>query len=373
MLQLTIIFKNIKEIELLVHICCSVDSHFFLKKLKETLPDEKLVGFFYDPNIHPFSEYKLRLQDVKRSCEKLKIKLIEGKYDIKNWFDKIKGFEEEEEKGKRCDICFDVRLEISAKKAIEIGEKSITTTLFMSPKKSHKQLNLSLKKVEAEYKLNIFAPDFRSNGGTAAQFLLAKKDKLYHQNYCGCMFALNRQREAQKKLNDEMFLPVGREVLPNSIEEKMKLYKKVMRYEKNGKDFELQRRRFLNYRLLSAKMKYENEVIPSYILFYSVFKNRYTKISLDVKYENFASKNEIIFLSLEKFNEIAKTEYKSVKELIFNAVCIKKSLKIRDKIDNEKFSLTPIIVLDEVKNGKYEIYSDTKTYEDVREVLVSVR
>jgi len=46
---------------MLVHICCSVDSHFFLKKLQLAYPHEVLIGFFYDPNIHPFSEYSLRL------------------------------------------------------------------------------------------------------------------------------------------------------------------------------------------------------------------------------------------------------------------------------------------------------------------------
>ncbi|MDD3060891.1 MAG: epoxyqueuosine reductase QueH, partial [Sulfurimonas sp.] len=50
---------------MLVHICCSVDSHFFLEKLQHDYPDEKLTGFFYDPNIHPYSEYQLRLLDVE--------------------------------------------------------------------------------------------------------------------------------------------------------------------------------------------------------------------------------------------------------------------------------------------------------------------
>ena len=54
---------------MLVHKCCSVDSHYFLQRLQEEYPNEELVGFFYDPNIHPYSEYKLRLYDVKFSCK----------------------------------------------------------------------------------------------------------------------------------------------------------------------------------------------------------------------------------------------------------------------------------------------------------------
>ena len=106
---------------ILVHICCSVDSHFFLQKLQTIYPDKKLVGFFYDPNIHPYSEYYLRYLDVKRSCEILGIELIEGEYDFIKWLEVVKGYEDEPEKGARCSICFDRRLEVSAKKLKRLG------------------------------------------------------------------------------------------------------------------------------------------------------------------------------------------------------------------------------------------------------------
>ncbi|NPA82006.1 MAG: epoxyqueuosine reductase QueH, partial [Epsilonproteobacteria bacterium] len=125
---------------MLVHICCSVDSHFFLQKLREKFPNEKLIGFFYDPNIHPYSEYKLRLLDVKRSCEILDIPLIEGEYDFESWLEAVRGYENEPEKGRRCEVCFDRRLEVTALKAKELNENKITTTLLTSPKKSKEQL-----------------------------------------------------------------------------------------------------------------------------------------------------------------------------------------------------------------------------------------
>ena len=78
---------------MLVHICCSVDSHFFLEKLQADFPDEKLTGFFYDPNIHPYSEYRLRYLDVQRSCKKLGIDLLEGEYDFETWMDLVRGLE----------------------------------------------------------------------------------------------------------------------------------------------------------------------------------------------------------------------------------------------------------------------------------------
>lgn len=99
---------------MLVHICCSVDSHFFLQKLQLEYPEETLIGFFYDPNIHPFSEYSLRLLDVKRSCQKLGIVLHVGEYDYEGWIEAVRGLENEPEKGKRCLVCFDNRLEKTA-------------------------------------------------------------------------------------------------------------------------------------------------------------------------------------------------------------------------------------------------------------------
>ena len=67
---------------MLVHICCAVDSHYFLERIQEEFPNEELVGYFYDPNIHPYSEYRLRYLDVEYSCQKLGIKLIEGAYNL---------------------------------------------------------------------------------------------------------------------------------------------------------------------------------------------------------------------------------------------------------------------------------------------------
>lgn len=96
---------------------------FFLEKLQKDYPDEKLTGFFYDPNIHPYSEYQLRLLDVRRSCKMLGIDLLEGEYDYENWLNAVRGLEKEPEKGARCEVCFDKRFSVSAKKALELGEK----------------------------------------------------------------------------------------------------------------------------------------------------------------------------------------------------------------------------------------------------------
>ena len=129
---------------MLVHICCSVDSHYFIAELKKLYPNEQIIGYFYDPNIHPYSEFLLRFQDVKRSCKKLGVKVICGEYEYEEWLKGTNGLENEPEKGKRCEYCFDFRVGNSAKIALELGCKKITTTLLMSPKKDFTQLENAL-------------------------------------------------------------------------------------------------------------------------------------------------------------------------------------------------------------------------------------
>ena len=359
-----------------MHICCSVDSHFFLQKLQLIYPKKKLVSFFYDPNIHPYSEYRLRLLDVQRSCDKLGVRLIEGEYDYEGWLEAVKGFEDEPEKGKRCSICFDNRLEATAKKAVELGIKEITTTLLTSPKKSIEQLRQNALHVEEKYSVHVDTPDFRVNGGTQEQFALAKKDMLYHQNYCGCMFALEKQRESQDRLKDELMSPITSQVLPSSIEDRIKLYERVIACEKAGEKFRLKREKFLNYRLLSGYVKKnKTEIIPSHILFYSTIKREYTKgkiefIEDEVGYFN---REEILFIDIKKLNTLLKTSYCSVEELMKKPLHVEDELSLRRELcSGGLMSLNPIIIIDNLTNAKYEILIKSKTYIDVREILVKI-
>jgi len=365
------------KMEILVHICCSVDSHFFLQKLQNLYPDSKIVGFFYDPNIHPYSEYKLRLLDVKRSCDKLDIELIEGEYDYEGWLEAVRGLENEPEKGKRCTVCFDNRLETTAKKAAELGIKTITTTLLTSPKKSIEQLKENALLIEQKYSVHVDTPDFRKNGGTGEQFALAKKDMLYHQNYCGCLFALSAQRENQNRLKDELNSPITKQVLPSSIEERIELYNQVINGEKNGEKFRLKRDKFLNYRLLRGFVrKVKREVIPSYILFYSTISRSFTRGKIDYIDDDigYFNREEIVFISVEKYNKISNNSYKNVADMMKNPPLLEEEIEVRKKLfGGVIFNLNSIIVLDSIEELKLEIFLYAKTYNDVRENLVKIR
>lgn len=360
---------------MLVHICCSVDSHFFLEKLKEDFPYQKLIAFFYDPNIHPYSEYKLRLLDVARSCKKLEVELIEGEYDYQNWLKLVKGLEHEPEKGKRCKICFDRRLMVAAKKAKELGYKRYTTTLLVSPKKSQEQLKESAKKIDQELGLEFVFVDYRAKGGTLDQARVSKDEQLYRQDYCGCIFGLTKQREEQNIFLDEFISPVSNQILPSSIEERLKIYQRRIDLEKDGKKYRIIKQKFLNYRLLRAFVKEENSIISSYFLFYSTLKRDFTKGRIDYSLDGvyFLNRDEVRFIELDLFNRLSGYSFKNVKEMIFSPIEIKKEIDVRKAISFNDYDTSTIVVVDKIPKKRVQIYLKSELYNDVRENLVTLR
>lgn len=357
---------------MLVHICCSVDSHFFLEKLQSDFPNEKLTGFFYDPNIHPYSEYRLRYLDVQRSCKKLGIDLLEGEYDFETWMELVRGLEMEPEKGKRCEVCFDRRFEVSALKALELGEKKITTTLLVSPLKSQEQL----KRVgDAFYEKNgveFISVDYRSGGGSQDQSRVTKDEQLYRQDYCGCIYGLSMQREQQDKLMDEMFSPIGGQTLPASIEDRLELYQRRMDYEDAGQEYQLVREKFLNYRQYNLKMSIDKKTVDAHALIYSTLprKKANGRIEQTINNLSFMNREEVKLITLETFNSLSNSSFKTVKEMIFNPLSVEREIEVRQLLCNSPYDLSPIFVLDEVQDGKIDIFLDAKIYEDSREYLI---
>jgi hypothetical protein len=357
---------------MLVHICCSVDSHFFIEKLQQEFPDEKLVGFFYDPNIHPYSEYQLRLLDVERSCKKLGIVLIEGEYDFENWMDAVRGLEKEPEKGSRCEVCFDKRFEVSAHKALELGESTMTTTLLVSPKKSQEQLIRSGEVFEASHGVKFIPFDYRKNNGTADQGRVSREQQLYRQDYCGCIYGLTMQRDQQHRLMDEMFSPISRQILPASIEERLELYTRRNELEDQNINYRIIKERFLNYRLLRASVKVGSEVIPSYPLFYSTINRPSTegKIDFEIEGQFFLNREEVRFITLDTFSTLTAMSYKNTQELMFNAPSVETEISLRTQLTKSPFNTSAIIVVDEIPTAKITLILETKTYEDTREKLI---
>lgn len=370
---------------MLVHICCSVDSHYFLKELHKAYPEENLVGFFYNPNIHPKEEHDLRLQDVRRSCDMLNIKLIEGDYTLESWLQDVKGLENEPEKGSRCDVCFDTRLIKTAELAKKLQIEKFTTTLLSSPMKEQITLYNQGDQIAKNNNLEFIKINVRANGGVNKQNELAKADNLYRQNYCGCQFALKQQRDKQGKLSLEMLSNINQQIMPGSIEARLKTYERRDLIEKQGYGYVLTQQKNLVWRLLNAKILHKKEVISSYILarssskknaksgnilwikpriqgFYSVFTKHLETLNIQEQiqlitqkqkqYERdlnlcigYCKRDDSVFLDINMFNFLLSTQYKDVRELNANPPSYENELNLRYVLCGME-SINPIIILD---------------------------
>jgi len=168
----------------LLHICCGVCSSGVIERLKEE--GFEVTGFFYNPNIHPEEEYNRRLEVAQQVSRILDFELIEGEYDKDNWFKLTENLKDEPEGGKRCEVCFRIRLEKSAKKANELNIPYFTTTLSISPHKNVSIINKVGKELSNE---NFLERDFKKRDGTKLAIEFSKKYNLYRQNYCGCVYS----------------------------------------------------------------------------------------------------------------------------------------------------------------------------------------
>lgn len=282
----------------LVHICCAPDSIYFLEKLKNDYKDYEWIGFFYDPNIHPKTEYDLRLVETKRVCEKLGIPLIEGKYDDDAWLWAVEGLEKEPEKGKRCEVCFDIRLKESFEVARNLGARAITTTLLMSPKKSINQINHVASIFSKEYGIDFISVDYRKGGGVQIMHELTKLNEIYSQDYCGCIHGLFNQ-----KPDTELFM--WAKMAPGSKEEllfikNIRLLAESMGFYAKEINFS-----FLGWDLLSGYIFIDDKPIPSYIRYYSKPTNGIVKANIDFS----ISKEDVLYLTKQNVKIIFSKEF----------------------------------------------------------------
>ncbi len=287
----------------------------------------------------------------------------------------VRGLEKEPEKGARCEVCFDKRFDVSAKKALELGENKITTTLLVSPLKSQEQLKRSGDAFYEKYGVEFVAVDYRANGGTQDQSRVTKEEQLYRQDYCGCIYGLTMQREQQERLMDEMFSPVSNQTLPASIEERLEMYKHRMELEDKNIEYKIIKEKFLNYRQLNFKLiKGKKEVIEAYALVYSSLarKRAQGRIEFEDKNIHYFNREEIKFIDLEYFNSLYNSNYINIKELIFNPPSFSEELKIRASIEPNNYALSPIIVVQTIIDAKLTVTLDAKTYEDTREKLIKL-
>jgi len=172
---------------LLLHICCATCSAYVLKELED---DYNVTAYYYNPNIYPESEYKIRFKEAKFFCKRNNIKFIEEKPDQKRWFDLTKGHEDDPERGDRCTICYGMRLQKTAQYAKKNSYGYFGTDLSISPHKDAKRLN-SIGNNLAEFMgIKHLEANFKKKDGFKKAMEISKCENFYRQDYCGCKYSL---------------------------------------------------------------------------------------------------------------------------------------------------------------------------------------
>ncbi len=355
---------------MLAHICCSVDSHYYLRHVAQRLGGQKLVGYFYNPNIHPYSEYRLRLMDVTRSCDMLHIPLVIGPYDYENWYKRTKTLQNEPEKGRRCDVCFLHRFEQTAIKAKELGMDKITTTLLMSPKKSYAQLVKNGRQIAKKHGVEFVDFDCTKASRNGQQNKVAKEAKLYRQNYCGCLYGLKDQRRAQNKQATELFECLDFKNEPGSFGRRAQMYEKRLRLESKGIFYDIIKNKTLTYRLLQAKVTEAGLVRASFFLPYSTMepKRAKTRVEKVVTGVGYCNKAQIKICDISYFNIIAGTNFYSTTQLLRARLPFDRLLEVRRHIAGE-FDLSPVVIMDSIPAKKLDIYLNALTQPETTEEL----
>ncbi|MDH5466695.1 MAG: epoxyqueuosine reductase QueH [Candidatus Aminicenantes bacterium] len=179
--------------KLLVHVCCAPDALYVLGFLRA---DYEVIGYFYNPNIHPREEYDLRLEETRKVARILNVNLIEGEYNDQWWFEITQKFKEEPERGRRCDVCYALRLEKTAREASELGFEIFTTVMSLSPLKKADVLNRMGKMFARKHRVDFLAADFKKKDGFKKSVEMSRKHELYRQDYCGCLYS---KRQTKRK------------------------------------------------------------------------------------------------------------------------------------------------------------------------------
>ncbi|MCR4582416.1 MAG: epoxyqueuosine reductase QueH [Prevotella sp.] len=177
--------------EVLLHACCAPCSSAIVEWLVEH--GVQPVIYYCNPNIFPLEEYEIRKAESKRHAESLGLRWIEGDYEHQQWQCAVSGLEQEPERGRRCSLCFQMRLLATAREALHSGINVFATTLASSRWKSIEQVNAAgLAAQEAVPGTIFWAQNWRKGGLQDRRNQLLREYDFYNQLYCGCEFSMRK-------------------------------------------------------------------------------------------------------------------------------------------------------------------------------------
>lgn len=194
--------------KILLHSCCGPCSTYTLEYLNKFAD---IAIYYSNSNIHPKAEYERRelaqRQFIKDFNEKnnAQVQFIAAPYEPSKFVQMIKEehLTEEPEGGKRCSACFQMRLDIVAQKAKELGYDYFGSALTLSPKKNSQVINELGVEIQQIFDTKYLPSDFKKNNGYQRSIELCKEYNVYRQCYCGCLFAANKQGVDLKEVQKE--------------------------------------------------------------------------------------------------------------------------------------------------------------------------
>lgn len=165
----------------LLHICCAPCANQCI----EVLRGDKIevTGFWYNPNIHPFTEYRARRNCLREYAQTMDLPLIEkDDYGLRPFVREVA-----EDISGRCVKCYEMRLFETAKTAAEGGFDSFTSSLFISPYQNHELMQEVAERAAKEYGVKFLYRDFRPYFKAGQE--KARELEMYIQKFCGCVFS----------------------------------------------------------------------------------------------------------------------------------------------------------------------------------------
>lgn len=189
-----------KGTPLLLHSCCAPCSSACIETLKETFA---VTVFYYNPNIDGEEEYRKRkAEQIRFLSETGWADFLDCDRDAEAFARIAAGLEGEPERGKRCYLCYGLRLERTAREAKERGFPWFCSTLSLSPYKNADWVNEWGERAAEKYGVRFLPSDFKKRGGYHRSLELSAEYGLYRQDFCGCEYSraetLKRRAERAK-------------------------------------------------------------------------------------------------------------------------------------------------------------------------------
>jgi len=172
-------------VKVVLHVCCGVCAAGAASRLKEE--GHEVLGYFYNPNIYPEEEFQRRLGVARRVAAQFGFALEAPDYQPEEWTSVAGHLPDEPEGGRRCGICYRLRLERTARFFATSGADAFTTTLTVGPRKRAAVINAIGQQIGGE---RFLARDFKKKEGYRKAIGLARQWDLYRQHYCGCRYSL---------------------------------------------------------------------------------------------------------------------------------------------------------------------------------------